>query len=331
MKSTGLKEIGVLDSLRGFAACSVMVFHFVCTTVGYFPSPWIQKNFDYARSGVQLFFVISGFILPWAMYRGGYTLDKFFKFFLKRLSRLEPPYIVSVFTALALLWIRSRVMGESLPTIEGGRVAAHFFYLIPFFDDYAWLNRVYWTLAVEFQYYIFIALLFPLLVSGRWISRLGIYLLCLAGPWLSFEDFLPFSLPFFLMGISLFLYMEDKIGIKEFISVLTACIIAVLMTNTTAATIYSLAGVFIIYNWPAKKPKFLTSLGKMSYSIYLFHTLIGATVVNVLSHKYTEPYQKILVVFAGIAVSLISAAIMYYLVERPSKRLAASIKYKSSK
>lgn len=331
MKSTGLKEIGVLDSLRGFAACSVMVFHFVCTTTGYFTTDFVQTFFGYFRSGVHMFFVISGFILPWSMHRGGYTLSTFFRFFIKRLTRLEPPYIVSVIAAVVLLFLRSKLMNGSAPEIDGGRVAAHFFYLIPFFEEYSWLNEVYWSLAVEFQYYIFIALIFPVLMSGNFLIRIIIYSFCLAGPWLSGEAFLPALLPFFLMGITLFLHQQGIIAITEFVIILIACASVGVLKSTGAAAVFSLAGVFIINTWPTRKPRLLSQLGKMSYSIYLFHPIIGATLINVLSHRYTESYQKPLVILAGVSVTLIGSAIMYYLVERPSKGLAASIKYKSSK
>ena len=327
MKSQTLKEIGVLDSLRGFAACSVMIFHYVCTTTGYFTTPFVQTTFDYLRSGVQLFFVISGFILPWSMYRAGYTINNFFKFFLKRLSRLEPPYVVSLFAAIALLYLRNRLLGGATPEIEPVRVAEHFFYLIPFFEQYTWLNEVYWTLAVEFQYYIFIALLFPLFTSSQAYPRVLLYVICLIGPYMTSEDFLPFSLPFFLMGIVLFLRQEGLITMKEFISVFLACAIVSFLNHTAAAAIYSICGVLIIYFWPQKKPAIFSALGKMSYSIYLFHPIFGATLINVLSHRYREDYQKVLVVSAGVIVTLLGSWIMYRLVERPSKRLASSIKY----
>ena len=327
MKSQTLKEIGVLDSLRGFAACSVMVFHYVCTTTGYFTSDLVQSTFDVFRSGVHLFFVISGFILPWSMLRGGYTITKFFKFFLKRLCRLEPPYIVSVLTAIVLLFLRSRMIDHATPNLDAGRVAAHFFYLVPFFEKSTWLNEVYWSLAVEFQYYIFIALLFPLLMSKNVLIRIGLYLLCMAGPWLTGEAFLPALLPFFLMGITLFLNQEGIISKKEFLVVLLCCAIVGGLKSTVAASVFSLAGVLIINNWPDFKPILFSKLGKMSYSIYLFHPLIGGSLVNILSHRYTEPYQKVLVIVAGVMATLLSSAIVYYFVERPSKRLASSIKY----
>ena len=327
MKSQLPKEIGVLDGLRGFAACAVMIFHFVCSTVGYFKSEVVLHIFDYGRFGVHLFFVISGFILPWSMRRGGYTHAKFFKFFLKRICRLEPPYIVSIISILLLVWVKSRYMGYPPSDIGGAQIAAHFLYLVRFFEGFTWLNNVYWTLAVEFQYYLFIAVFFPLFVSGKRGLRYMLYALCLGGLWMTSDSFLPGNFPFFLMGIVLFLFQEEIIKGKEFIITTILCIAVIAYKLELGSLIFAPFGVAIIYFWPQAKPALLSSLGKMSYSIYLFHPILGSTVINVLSHRYKEDYQKVLVVSAGVIVTLLGSWIMYRLVERPSKRLASSIKY----
>jgi len=100
MASKSKNNIVVLDSLRAFAALSVCLFHFVCTTTGYITTDWILNLFDIGKYGVQLFFVISGFVIPWSMYAAGFQLKNLFSFLFKRLARLEPPYVFSVLIAL---------------------------------------------------------------------------------------------------------------------------------------------------------------------------------------------------------------------------------------
>jgi len=67
-------------------------------------------------------------------------------------------------------------------------------------------------------------------------------------------------------------------------------------------------------------------LGNISYSLYLLHTLIGGAFVNVMSHKFTLPYQKFIVIFLGVLISLASAAIFYRFIEKPSQQYTKKIK-----
>lgn len=56
-----------VDALRGLAALGVCVFHYTLTAQ---PGGWLRTVGDYGRLGVDVFFVISGFIVPHAMLRG---------------------------------------------------------------------------------------------------------------------------------------------------------------------------------------------------------------------------------------------------------------------
>lgn len=67
--------------------------------------------------------------------------------------------------------------------------------------------------------------------------------------------------------------------------------------------------------------------GKISYSIYLTHTIIGASLINILSHHYTLWWQKIIVILSGFILTIISSYILYLLVEKPSKKLSSQLKY----
>jgi len=324
-------HIQVLDTLRAFAALSVCLFHFVCTTTGYFTDPVLLSIFDVGQYGVQMFFVISGFVIPWSMHHAGYQYKNFLSFFLKRLSRLEPPYLVSVILALVLLFAREKVMGKANDHIEisSTQIFLHLGYLIPFFKEYHWLNSVYWTLAVEFQYYLFIALLFVPLIKSKLISRILIYIgICVVSFFFP-ENFLPYSLPVFLLGILLFLFKASYIKNEEYYTSTLLLLILCFWKYPFVSVLFSLIPVVSILYFEKLKIAGLHFAGKFSYSIYLIHPILGASFINVLSHRLTAPMEKVVVICAGIVVTLISSYIMYIVVERPSKRLSASIKYKS--
>ena len=53
-------------------------------------------------AGVEVFFVISGFIIPFTLWQSGYRLKNYARFILKRIIRLDPPYLLSILLAIAL-------------------------------------------------------------------------------------------------------------------------------------------------------------------------------------------------------------------------------------
>lgn len=326
-------NIPVLDSLRAYAALVVCLFHFVCTTVGYVKTDWILSAFSVGQYGVQTFFVISGFVIPWAMHHAGYELKNFFSFFLKRISRLEPPYIFSLILALLILFLREKYLGRDNAhmIVSVKQVFLHLGYLIPFFEDYKWLNQVYWTLAIEFQYYFFIALVFVPLMKVSAYVRYMIFAFTLALSYLGSDSFLLYWLPVFMLGIVLFLYKSEKIERTEYLLITLATVSLCLYKYPLAAVVFSLIPVVALLFFENVKIAGLHFVGKFSYSIYLVHPLLGGSLINILSHKYnTNMISKLMVIGSGMLLTLIGAWLTYLLIEKPAKRLSSSIKYKQA-
>lgn len=277
-----------------------------------------------------MFFVISGFVIPWAMHHAGYKLKNFFTFLLKRISRLEPPYLVSILIALSLLYFREKLLGKENDHIDlsANQILLHLGYLIPFFKEYHWLNSVYWTLAVEFQYYLLIALLFVPLIKSGLIGRILIYTGIIFFSFCFPENFLPYSLPVFLFGILLFLFKASYIQKQEYYLATVALICFCIWRYPLASVIFTLLPVIGILYFEKIKVVGLHFAGKFSYSIYLIHPLLGASLINILSHRFTGSVEKVLVICGGILFTLVSSYVMYLLIEKPSKKLSASIKYR---
>lgn len=57
---------------------------------------WLSWSGRNGYTGVYISFVISGFIIPYSLHRGGYTLRNFGRFLIKRGIRLYPPYLISI-------------------------------------------------------------------------------------------------------------------------------------------------------------------------------------------------------------------------------------------
>jgi len=78
-----------IDVLRGIASLAVCWFHL---TNSYAQGSVAQLSGQYGWLGVEVFFVLSGFIIPHAMYSSNYELRSGWKIYIaKRLLRLDPP------------------------------------------------------------------------------------------------------------------------------------------------------------------------------------------------------------------------------------------------
>src|SRR5271169_5335799 len=100
------QRIGVINALRALAALFVAWGHFVAGQGKY-----LSLSGKYGYLGVHIFFVISGFVIPWSLYRSRYALHDYSRFLLKRNVRLYPPYLASIaVTVLATNFIMAPVL-----------------------------------------------------------------------------------------------------------------------------------------------------------------------------------------------------------------------------
>src|SRR6476619_3658253 len=108
-------RIQSIDGLRGIAALLVVLFHLhlavsrTATDWLWFPIDWIAKNGD---KGVDIFFVISGFVIAMSVSKGARTFGYFGRFILRRSIRLDPPYWSAILLELVLLYSTLRLFPE---------------------------------------------------------------------------------------------------------------------------------------------------------------------------------------------------------------------------
>src|SRR3954470_23823868 len=83
MNERASMRIPVLDPLRGIAALAVTWFHFTNGRPGYLPSGLLKSSGSFGWLGVEVFFVISGFVIPYALWGAGYRIERLGRFMLK--------------------------------------------------------------------------------------------------------------------------------------------------------------------------------------------------------------------------------------------------------
>ncbi len=157
MENRRLVEI---DGLRAVAIALVVLFHY---TKEFFPE---HRLLSFGWSGVDLFFVISGFVLYYQVKRRYYKDGKahYINYFRNRALRIIPAFYVSVIATI-LFFGRDKFLSPVFPL--------HLSFLYIFDYNIATsIQPLYWTLAVEVQFYIFLIIIAPLLTGKngvRWL------------------------------------------------------------------------------------------------------------------------------------------------------------------
>jgi peptidoglycan/LPS O-acetylase OafA/YrhL len=327
MKPTA-NHLSVIDPLRGIAALSVAWFHF---TNGGLDSAggWLRTSGKYGWLGVEVFFVVSGFIIPYSLWRGGYVWPRDFgRFLLKRWVRLDPPYWVAIALALGLWHLSALTPGFAgrPPEWNPGQLAAHLGYLNAFIG-YPWIIPVFWTLAVEVQFYLLVGLIFPLLTSAsgtiRTLTTLAVAVASLfpAGPLGVFPNGALFAL-----GIVAFHWHAGWTSTRTAVALIT-CL--ALVSGYVAEPIVGMVGGMTAGTiaFVRLRSSVLSWFGTISFSLYLVHVPIGGKVVNLGARYAHHPVSEFGVAVAAVLVSVFAAWVMYLLVERPMQRLSSKIKY----
>ena len=260
--------------------------------------------------GVQLFFVISGFVLalPFARsYLRGSAPPSLKMYYLRRLIRLEPPYIlhmIFMFLVIVIPWREKSPWWYLYAHVRafGPHLLATLAYLhAVVYAEPSWINGVAWSLEIEIQFYIVLPILVELFRIRRDLWRRGILIALVVASALISQFFVQHSgnarlilslanqLQFFLAGILLVdIYLEPaqilRLGprIADGAAVLNAALLVyVLHWAPRVAWIepFLVLGFYlgVLYgNWASRLFRLpaLTLPGGISYTTYLYHFFI---------------------------------------------------------
>ena len=326
-----------LDALRGLAALSVMLYHYTTRynqLFGHVKANYFE--FEYGNFGVQVFLIISGFVIFMTINK----IKSVKEFALKRAVRLYPAYITSVILTFTLVSIFS-LKGRETSLLEALFNLTMLQGFIPF-DLIPHVDGAYWSLKVELTFYFFMGCIFSL----KLINKIEIPLII----WLSFA--------FILRGISLFsdnfiinalmvygilsychlfiagimFYMLRDTKKKSYYFIIFACLFYEFLYNglfrgTVVLIFFSIFYMLISgkLGFIAKKP--LIFLGTISYSLYLIHQNIGYIIINFMEKNGFVNEFYILI---PILISIGLATAITFLIEKPLQNMIIS-KSKSRK
>lgn len=324
-------HLSILDVLRAVAALVVCLFHF-----NYRDGGFLSTSLEYGHYGVEVFFVISGFVIPLAMSWSRFQYRDMGNFLLRRMVRLYPVFAIVAITNLLLMIYGNSLLGYGgdSPDLTWSRALANFTLTADFVGE-SWYLPVFWTLAIEAQYYFLIVLSFPLLMyRSAWVRIVTLLLWICPSYFVGYSETVFSWTAFFAIGILVFLYQEKKIGKLMFWLLLILAAFSHQETrNVTSAGVGLLTAVCILWSPQIKSP-WLLKLGVTSYSLYLLHLAIGGAVLihlRMLPERWQWINNQPLGVSLATAASIAVAILFYQYIELPIHNLARSFKTRARK
>jgi peptidoglycan/LPS O-acetylase OafA/YrhL len=341
-----------IDGLRFVAIISVLLFHLLGELQNrsgrilpvesrYSGLFWVISS---GGSGVSLFFIISGFVLalPFARHHlGGAPAVSLRKYFMRRVTRLEPPYLLSVLLFVALLALYSRHFTADLAR-HAAVTAVYLHSLV--YDAMTPINPVSWSLEVEVQFYILAPLVMLLYrIRQKMVRRAVMAALIVAislaqyplvdSPRASLS--ILFYAQFFLMGLLMAdLYIVDGDAIRPSLLWDAAGVLGLAVSFgaprtfviTHIAMPWAMAFIFLAALRGVVLRRFfanswVATIGGMCYSIYLIHFQMIAVLFKFTRHFIVVRFDllanyAIQIVVTAVPVLLVSS-VFFLLIERP--------------
>lgn len=319
-----------LDALRGFAALLVVLFHFTMHR------EQSKLGFNVGITGVDLFFIISGFVIFMSVNSISTTKE----FIVNRFTRLYPTYWTCVSFTFILYVIVNKITNKpgliTFTDYLANMTMFQYYFKIPDIDG------PYWTMIIEMSFYIFIAIVF-VLKKMKHIIPIGLILLfiyilqyLLVG-----TQLLPYYtelrwavpviyyFPLFFSGIIFYKLLTDKEN-HFLYYVFLLFLITMQISNTdmdglfinhaqhTLMTIIYF-GLFILF--VNKKLGFIVSrpslfLGKISFALYLIHQYVSTQVLLpfLLDTCHLNFWVAALI---GLTIVITLATLVTYYIEVP--------------
>jgi len=344
-KPLSTRFVPEIDGLRFFAIALVFMHHFSWYIVekcdggvAFKDHPLIRYLLHHGHFGVQLFFIISGFVLALPFAAG--KKPEMSSYFARRLTRLEPPYLLTLLLMyLGLVLFTSQTAGELLP-----RLAMSALYLHNLgYGEPSRINVVAWSLEIEVQFYLLAPLLAAFLFSGAAALRRTKMAIAIVGATLlgSRAHLFPLlhlsllgHLHYFLLGFLLAdLYLQQLLTLSKGYgwNILAAILFPLLIVtcnlpSTVVAFILPvhlfLLVVSVLKSRAASRlfsTPTVVALGGMCYSIYLIHGYLIALLFRVTGSISSQSLLVTLLIqtFLIVPPVLLVCVLFFVIVERP--------------
>lgn len=367
VKTAELTNIKPLDGVRAVAILLVLFWHYICNAItGH---EIFRELTFWTWSGVDLFFVLSGFLIGRILIKGRGTKNYLKIFYARRFFRIFPAYylILLIYTIFLLTGLASHFPWLTYAPYP---FYSYLFYIQNFWMAHTsefgpnWLGST-WSLAVEEQFYLILPVLI-LLVNPKNLPRILIAGIVAAPifrgliyPGLGSYVLLPARMDSLLIGVLIAYYhlngtLKNKFKNKEtmlFIS-LALCFVGLIICGKITgypscgqAVVHSILVVFyglvmVIVLTVNKNNLFIRFLSnpvmsfiaRISYMVYLSHEIIDGLLHQAILHSALPEIKNLngaLVTLLSVIATFSFSAVSYYTFERPLLNIGK--KYKGEK
>jgi peptidoglycan/LPS O-acetylase OafA/YrhL len=345
-----------IDALRGLAALAVATYHIhrygpLHEAAGsLIPAP-LALVFEHGWMGVQVFFVISGFVIAYSVREAIITPRYVANFALRRSIRLDPPYWTTIAIVLCL-YLLGGPLAQIDPLIDppsAGQLLAHPMYLQDILG-YGNVSVGLWSLCIEVQFYL---LLIVALGVAQWLGRhaarhhtraeglfflaltapLALYSLARYEPGGRFDMWIVHFFCMFFLGVLVFLNDARRIGPVWFWTYVALLLLRLAVNwsleiacaTTAGLTLYAAGSAGGLDRWLAHP--MLQYFGRISYSLYLIHYPVSWLVVGIGNQLTgTAPVVALAWHLLALGMSMAVAHLLHIYVEVPSMALASRFK-----
>lgn len=353
-----MRHLRSLDVIRGVAILMILIWH-------YLPRDSKIPNFltyptELFWSGVDLFFVLSGFLISSILMQNAGTSNYFKVFYIRRSARILPLYLLVLIGFGCVLHINPRglqsTFDDHLPIWSYLTFTQNFLYgLRESFSD-PWLD-VTWSLAIEEQFYIFLSLLIWK-TSRRNLAIVTVILILLA-PVLRFfsNDYVAYVFPLhradsLMLGVLLAVLWNWEFG-KVFLVnnaklfrwlFIVLFFIAICLTSIDVqvgdaaghfllALLYGDILILALISTGEKTrlffgDKFIEWLGLRSYGIYLLHKPVQILTPYLLLLFFQVSLDRRILIPISLCLLLIISEVSYRFFEKPIIEIGRRFKYK---
>ncbi|MEI8194971.1 MAG: acyltransferase [Phycisphaerae bacterium] len=344
------KRYTFIDALRGFAAFGVVLHHafhgseFHEPLTRIFPG-WFQWICSFGARGVQIFFVLSGFVIAYSIRDMRVTPRSMGNFMLRRQIRLDPAY----WLCLMLLFANQTMAAHFHPQLVSRPTVPHFFLNMVYVQEMLRIPSllgVAWTLCLEVQFYILLIVLvgiaqrvlvkYPHYAAAALVGGLG-----LASLYVRIGVHSEADIPWFIGSWYLFASgalacwtLARRIHPAIFVTFAAMILAAGLYTGqdsiiagaVTVSLIFTVGTLGHLGDWLANRV--IQYFGRISYSLYLIHLLVLERISRVGLHLHgaNAPGWAVFWFVVATIASIAAAQLLYVAVERPTVRLAAALK-----
>lgn len=334
-----------LESLRGVAALLVTIYH-----ANFIKDLYLTEN-NFFRHGylmVDLFFVLSGFVISYNYAHRFFDFDSLFAFQKRRFFRLYPLHFVTLMIFIIIGWVKDPVSGGL--TESGYKIFHNIFLTQSLFLKNDSFNHVSWSISTEFYTYLIYGLLILSFKDRGFFHRMVVGLVIALGLSLYFLDAgqattglaLIRCLYSFLLGSSIWHFCQHQTKrLPQWMvgSVVIGSVVCVCFGGLIPDQLFPLLFAALVYSlvWmPEGRLKkimvqpTLVWLGTLSYSVYMWHYLVWWLMRNVslrmpFMEVFTNEYGKKLLVLSqfqgslyillGLAIILMISFLSYNFIE----------------